>query len=61
MWLDFFSALALVLVIEGLMPFVNPQAWRNMVHRVAEMDDRSLRFAGLTCMVIGCVALWLLR
>jgi uncharacterized protein len=46
-------AFALMLVIEGLMPFVAPRIWRNTFRRVTEMSDGQIRFIGLTSMLIG--------
>jgi uncharacterized protein len=46
-------AFALMLVIEGLMPFVAPRVWRNTFRRVTEMSDGQIRFIGLTSMLIG--------
>ena len=61
MWQDLGSALCLVLVIEGLLPFVSPRSWRALVGRAALADDASLRIAGLASMVLGAGLLQLLR
>lgn len=61
MWQEFGIALCLVLVIEGLLPFVSPRAWRGMVAAAAGMDDRSLRLAGLACMLTGTALLYLVN
>ena len=61
MWNDLFVALALVLVIEGILPFLNPSAMRELQRKMAEMDDRSLRIAGLSSMLVGLVLVYLLR
>jgi len=53
------AAVALMLVLEGLLPFLSPQTWRRMFERATRMSDGQIRFLGLTCMVIG-VALLLL-
>jgi len=58
---DLLAALCLMLVFEGLFPFVNPQAWRRTVRQVADMDDRSLRIIGMASMVIGLLLLQLVR
>ena len=55
------SALALVLVIEGLLPAINPAGWRQMFTRLLAMDDQQLRTAGLVSMVLGLLLLWLCR
>lgn len=61
MWQDLLAALALVLVIEGLMPFLNPAGWRRTISMIAQMDDKSLRIAGLVSMVAGVVLLYIVR
>ena len=53
------AAVALMLVLEGLLPFLSPQTWRQMFERATRMSDGQIRFLGLTCMVVG-VALLLL-
>jgi len=50
-------ALALMLVIEGLLPFVAPRVWRDTFRRVTELGDGQLRFIGLTSIIIGLVIL----
>jgi len=61
MWQDLLAALALVLVIEGILPFVSPEGFRNMIRLVGEMDDRTLRNSGLFSMLAGLVLLYLVR
>jgi uncharacterized protein YjeT (DUF2065 family) len=51
------SALALVMVIEGLLPFAAPSAWRRMLFTVAQFEDRSLRLMGAASIVTGLVLL----
>jgi uncharacterized protein len=55
-----FGALALMLVIEGLLPFLSPGTWREAFRRATELSDGQIRFFGLTSMVVGLVllALW---
>lgn len=48
-------AFALMLVIEGLMPFIAPRVWRDTFRRVTELADGQVRFLGLTSIVIGLV------
>lgn len=55
------TALALVLVIEGLLPFLNPAAWRRMFEQALSLSDGQLRFMGLTCILVGLVFFWLLQ
>ena len=61
MWHDLLVALALVLVLEGVMPFLHPQALRRAMLALAKMNDSTLRFAGLTVMVVGCLMLYVVR
>jgi uncharacterized protein YjeT (DUF2065 family) len=54
-------ALALVLVLEGLMPAINPGGWRKMFEQILRLSDQQVRMAGLVSMVIGLIALWLIQ
>lgn len=51
-------ATALMLVIEGLMPFVNPSVFRRALYQMAEMSDQQLRMIGLFSMVAGVAFLY---
>jgi len=53
------GALALMLVIEGLMPFISPAAWRQVFSRVLSMTDGQIRFVGLSSMASGLLMLYL--
>lgn len=53
------SALALVLVIEGLLPFVSPGGWRRGFGQLMQLRDGQLRFFGLCSIVVGLFLLWL--
>lgn len=53
----FLSALALLLVLEGLMPFLAPALWRDTFQRLVLLNDGQLRFAGLASMAVGVVIL----
>jgi uncharacterized protein YjeT (DUF2065 family) len=61
MWQELLTALALLLVIEGILPFVSPRSFRDMLRLVGEMDDRALRNSGLFSMISGLVLLYLVR
>ncbi|NNG12595.1 MAG: DUF2065 domain-containing protein [Halobacteria archaeon] len=61
MWDDLLAALALVLVIEGIVPFVSPASMRRMLETVSQIDDRTLRITGLVSMICGVVLLYLVR
>lgn len=54
-------AIALVLVIEGILPFTSPRLWRETFRRMIEMNDGQLRFAGLTSMMVGLIILFLVH
>jgi uncharacterized protein YjeT (DUF2065 family) len=58
MWHEIAIALCLVLVIEGLLPFISPRRWRRMVLQVANVDDRSIRLMGFISMVLGTALLY---
>ncbi len=51
------AALALMLVIEGLLPFISPSTWRAAFERATKLSDGQIRFIGLTSMVIGLLLL----
>lgn len=55
------TAFALMLVIEGLMPFLLPGAWRDTFRRLIEMNDGQLRFVGLSSILAGLILLYFLR
>jgi len=54
-------AFGLMLVIEGLLPFMAPRIWRETFRRVTEMADGQLRFVGLTSIIIGLVMILLFQ
>ena len=57
----FLMALALMLVIEGLLPFLAPGVWRDAFRRIIKMSDGQIRFFGLTSMLVGLLLLFLTR
>lgn len=52
------TALALVLIIEGLLPFAAPRVWRATFQRLTQLSDGQLRFIGLVAIVIGVITLF---
>ncbi len=52
------GAFALMLVIEGALPFISPPKWRRMFERALKMSDGQIRFIGLGSMLAGLVMLW---
>jgi uncharacterized protein len=61
MWTDLLTALALVFIIEGIMPFLNPEGIRKIFMMASQMNNTSLRFIGLTSMLIGLILLYFVR
>ena len=54
-------AFALMLVLEGLVPFLAPSAWRETFRRLIQMSDGQVRFIGLTSMLAGIILLMVFR
>ena len=52
------GAFALMLVIEGLLPFISPAQWRSVFERALKMSDGQIRFIGLGSMLAGLAMLW---
>ncbi len=61
MWESIVPALALVLVIEGMLPFISPQGWREAMSQAAKLPDNTLRILGLCSMLAGLIVLYLVR
>jgi uncharacterized protein len=57
----FGGALALYLVIEGVLPFANPAAAQRLMAKLASTDPAQLRWGGLISMVAGLALLWMVR
>ncbi len=58
---ELLTAVALVLVIEGLMPFISPARWRETFSRILAMSDGQIRFIGLISILMGLLGLLWLR
>ncbi|OGI45641.1 MAG: DUF2065 domain-containing protein [Candidatus Muproteobacteria bacterium RBG_16_65_34] len=58
---DLGVALALLLVLEGILPFLNPAGLRKTLETIQGLNDGQLRFAGLSSMLLGLVLLYILR
>jgi uncharacterized protein YjeT (DUF2065 family) len=57
-WALLWTALALVLVLEGLFPFMSPAGWKRTFQRLLELQDGQLRFFGLCSILLGLALLW---
>lgn len=57
MWENFLNAIALMLVLEGILPFLSPQTWREAFKKLTEINDSQIRFVGLTSMLVGILLL----
>jgi uncharacterized protein YjeT (DUF2065 family) len=55
------AAFALMLVIEGVLPFLVPTLWRDTFRRLTELTDGQIRFIGLTSMLAGLLLLYIVR
>lgn len=54
------AAFGLMLVLEGLTPFLFPEAWRETLRKIAQMQEGQIRFLGLTMMLVGLlVIVWM--
>jgi uncharacterized protein YjeT (DUF2065 family) len=61
MWNSLLLAFALMLVIEGVLPFLAPNVWRETFRRVLEFSDGQIRFVGLSSIVVGVLLMTVLR
>lgn len=57
MWHELAVAFCLMLVIEGIIPFLDPQRWRRMLRMVDKLDDTTMRLIGLGSMLVGTAML----
>jgi uncharacterized protein YjeT (DUF2065 family) len=55
------AAVALLFIVEGMLPFVSPGRWRAMLTMAEKMDDRMIRYVGLGSMVFGVIILYWLH
>ncbi len=61
MWDTFLIAIALMLILEGMVPFLSPGTWREAFKKLIEMGDGQIRFIGLSSMMVGVLLLMLLK
>jgi uncharacterized protein len=57
----FLMALALMLILEGVLPFLAPNLWRETFRKITQMNDGQIRFVGLSSMIVGLLLLWWVR
>ncbi|MBT8101665.1 MAG: DUF2065 domain-containing protein [Gammaproteobacteria bacterium] len=60
-WAEILTAVALVLVIEGMLPFISPAKYRQMVAEITRLSDHHIRNIGLVVMIAGLVLLFVVR
>jgi len=61
MWDNLIPALALVLVIEGMLPFLSPRGWRDAMSQAAQLPDNVLRTLGFVSMMAGVIILYFVQ
>ncbi len=61
MWHELWIALALLLIVEGVFPFLSPDGLRKTLVAIHHLSDSQLRFAGLTIMLLGVVLLYIIN
>lgn len=61
MWTEILTAMALVFVFEGMMPFISPRTYRRMVAEIARLSDNHIRNIGLVVMLAGLLLLFVVR
>ncbi len=61
MWTIILTAIALMLILEGVFPFLSPEKWRQVVIMVIQMKTSEIRFIGLTSMLAGLLILFIVQ
>lgn len=60
-WHDLWAAIALLLVVEGIFPFLNPAGLRRALQALGNLNDHQIRFAGLSSMLLGLILLYVIN
>jgi uncharacterized protein YjeT (DUF2065 family) len=60
-WTEILTALALVFVLEGMLPFISPAKYRQMVSEITRLSDSTIRNIGLVVMIAGILLLFVVR
>ncbi|MEC7859706.1 MAG: DUF2065 domain-containing protein [Pseudomonadota bacterium] len=58
MWHEIITTIALLLIIEGMIPFISPDSYKKFVVKMSELNDYNLRLIGLVSMIIGVLILF---
>jgi uncharacterized protein YjeT (DUF2065 family) len=61
MWHQLAVAVAMVFILEGIIPFLAPRRWQNLVRVMAELDNKTMRTMGLASMLLGLALLYLVN
>jgi len=61
MWHDLLLALALLLVLEGLLPFLNPAGFKQAMLMISQMSDKQLRISGFVSMMLGVLLMYMVN
>jgi len=61
MWQELLLALALLMVFEGLLPFLNPAGFKQAIQMISQMEDRQLRISGFIMMIAGVLLMYLVK
>jgi len=61
MWHDLLLALALLLVIEGLLPFLNPAGFKQAMQMISQMNEKQLRISGFVSMMAGLLIMYIVN
>ena len=60
-WGDLLAAFALVMIIEGIIPFISPQGYKNTMQQLTAMPESTLRSIGFALMLVGAIFLYFVR
>ena len=60
-WNDLLAAIGIYLILEGLLPFANPMAWRQGLVLISRLRNGQLRFVGMVSVATGLLLLWVVR
>ena len=60
-WIEILTAVSLLLIIEGMLPFIRPSRYKQLVAQVIQLSDNQLRIFGLSAMIAGLLLLFIVR